>query len=58
MQMQTERGLIYVEMELTNTDDAENLGFSYAFHSTVLGAKCFSKITTDLNHRVFCIVRD
>lgn len=57
MQVQTERGLIYVECYASSTDEAKMMGYDYAFYSSVAKAKCFSKIIGE-NSRVFCLVED
>lgn len=57
MQVQTERGLIFVERYAHTVEEARELGYEYAFHSSLAKAKCFSKIT-GTNRRVFCLVED
>lgn len=57
MQVQTERGLIWVKEYAKTTKEAKELGYDYAFHSSVAKAKCFSKIIGE-NRREFCLVED
>lgn len=56
MQVQTERGLIYVELIVETKEEAEKLGYSYSFFSKVANAYCYSKIVK-LHSRVFCLVK-
>lgn len=48
MQVQTERGLIYLTTDcVMNPDDARSEGYSYTFTSHVLGYDLYSKNTDD-----------
>lgn len=57
MQVQTERGSIFVERYVYTVEEAKELGYEYTFHSSLAKAKCFSKIIGE-NRRVFCLVKD
>lgn len=56
-QMSTERGMVYVVGEMTK-EEALEAGFGYAFHSSELKCRLYSRCTTDINHREFVIVSD
>lgn len=43
MQVQTERGLIFVEAEYQSKERAQMEGYSYAFHSEMLNKDVYSK---------------
>lgn len=47
MQVQTERGLIYVEAAYQSEERAAMDGYSYAFHSKELGKDVWSKCLDD-----------
>lgn len=55
MQVQTERGLIFVEKYVRTEDEAKSLGYTYAFNSHEAKAKCYSRVTGEWS-RVFCLV--
>lgn len=55
--MSTERGMVYVVGEMTK-EEALEAGFGYAFHSSELKCRLYSRCTTDINHREFVIVSD
>lgn len=58
MQMDTERGLIYVVAEYEAEEMALNEGFYYAWFSYKLGAKVYTKILDKVGHsRHFAIVK-
>ena len=46
-QMQTERGLIYVEATYSDKAQAKTDGFDYAFTSSALGCDVYSKCLDD-----------
>lgn len=57
MQMQTERGLIYVEAEYQSEERAIMDGYTYAWYSHQLGAKVYSKVMDKLGHiRKFALI--
>lgn len=47
MQVQTERGLIYVKAEYESEEKAAMDGYTYAFYSKMLGKKVYSKCLDD-----------
>lgn len=47
MQVQTERGLIYVEAEYQSAERAVMDGYSYVFYSQMLEKEVYSKCTDD-----------
>ena len=51
MQMHTERGLIFVEAEYQSEEKALMDGYSYAFFSTELNRKVYSKCLDKEGHR-------
>lgn len=46
-QVETERGLIFVEAAYQSAERAEMDGYSFAFHSSKLGADLYSKCLDD-----------
>ena len=57
-QVQTERGLLYVEAEYQSKERARMDGYDFAFHSSKLGADLYSKSLDDrgLKHS-FAVIR-
>lgn len=56
MQVQTERGLIYVEKYVDTEDEAKRLGYSYTFTSHTAKAHCYSIVVGE-NTRKFILVK-
>lgn len=58
MQVNTERGLIWVEAEYQSAERAQMDGYSYAFHSKELGKDVYSKCLDDrgLRHTFAVII--
>lgn len=57
MQIQTERGLIFVEAEYQSEERAIMDGYTYAFYSNQLGKDVFSKCTDEKGlHHTFAII--
>lgn len=56
-QMSTERGMVYVVGSMTK-EEALEAGFGYAFRSSMLKCRLYSRCTTDINHREFVIVSE
>ena len=57
MQVETERGLIFVVEKVETEEKARELGYYFTFYSSVAKAKCFSKLIGK-NSREFCLVED
>lgn len=57
MQIQTERGLIYVEAEYQSEERCQMDGYTYAFFSTELNCPVYSKCLDDKGHQhTFAII--
>ena len=55
MQIQTERGLIFVEKFIDTPEEAQNYGASYSFTSHDINCDCYSRVTGE-NRRVFYLL--
>lgn len=55
-QIQTERGLIYVEAEYDSVKQAIIDGYTYMFTSSELGKDVYSKVQENCNSRSFALV--
>ncbi len=50
-QVQTERGIVFIEAAYQSAERAEMDGYSYAFHSKELGCDLYSKCSDDRGYR-------
>ena len=55
MQVQTERGLIWVEAEYKSGEEAERNGYAYTFTSQKLNKHAYSKIGKNIQCRRFAL---
>lgn len=55
MQVQTERGLIWVEAEYETSEEAERNGYTYTFTSERLKKNAYSKIGKNIQCRRFAL---